>query len=359
MSDLLELTSELMAIASPSGEEANLASHVESLLRRVTWLEVHRLGDNLVARTDLGRSSRVVLAGHLDTVVAQGNQLPRRQGDSLWGLGAADMKGGLAVFIELATSIAEPSLDVTYVFYTCEEVEHSRSGLGWLFREHPDLLQGDAAILGEPTDGVVEAGCQGTLRVAIALKGRRAHTARPWMGSNAIHRMGRLLVRVDEWEGRRPLLSGCEFREALQAVGADGGGAGNVVPDRATVTLNLRYAPDRDGNAALGELLEYLGDLITEDDEIDVVDMADGALPGLEQPILAALVAGSHLQPTRPIEVRSKLGWTDVARFAANGIPACNFGPGDPTLAHSADERVELRSLVEVHSRLGALLRSA
>ncbi|MGK2957432.1 MAG: succinyl-diaminopimelate desuccinylase [Acidimicrobiales bacterium] len=356
MRDLLALTAELVDIASPSGEEATIAGYLEGVLSRVPWLRVERHGDNVVARTDLGRPQRLILAGHSDTVVGQGNEWARVEGDTLWGLGSADMKGGLAVFLDLATTISEPDVDVTYVFYTCEEVDQSRSGLGQLFAERSDLLVGDAAILGEPTDGVIEAGCQGTIRVAIKLLGRRAHTARPWMGINAIHRMGRLLEVVDSYEGRRPVIDGCEFREALQAVRVEGGVAGNVVPDSATVTLNHRFAPDRSGDEALTHVLELLGDVIGPDDEVTVIDQVDGALPALDHPLFSALVRGGD--GTSGLEVRSKLGWTDVARFASHGVPACNLGPGDPTLAHAPDERVERYSLEAVHGVLGSLLLS-
>lgn len=355
MRDLLELTADLVDIPSPSGEEAMLADRVQQVLVEAPWLQVERLGDNVVARTDQGRSRRLVLAGHLDTVAGRGNESARIDGDTLWGLGSADMKAGLAVFLDLATTVAEPAVDVTYVFYTCEEVEQSRSGLGALFAQRPDLLVGDAAILGEPTGGVVEAGCQGTLRVEITLRGRRAHTARPWMGVNAIHRMGRLLTALDSWEGRRPVLDGCMFREALQAVSIEGGTAGNVVPDRASVILNHRFAPDRSGDVALGHLREQLGDLLGPDDSTVVLEQVDGALPGLDHPLLAALVRGRG-GDDGDIEVRSKLGWTDVARFGAHGVPACNFGPGDPTLAHTADERVDRASLDAVAGRLRRLL---
>ncbi len=355
MTDLLELTAELVDIVSPSGEEAVLADRIQQDLRGVPWLQVERLGDNIVARTDLGRSRRLILAGHLDTVPGQGNESARLEGDTLWGLGSADMKAGLAVFLHLATTVADPAIDVTYVFYTCEEVEQSRSGLGVLFAQRPDLLVGDAAILGEPTGGVVEAGCQGTLRLKVTLRGRRAHTARPWMGINAIHRMGGLLEALENWEGRRPVLDGCMFREALQAVSIEGGTAGNVVPDRASLVVNHRFAPDRSGDVALIRLREQLGDLLGPDDEIDVLEQVDGALPGLDHPLLAALIRGPD-GGDNAVEVRSKLGWTDVARFGAHGVPACNFGPGDPTLAHAPDERVDRASLDAVAGKLRRLL---
>ncbi|MDP9386680.1 MAG: succinyl-diaminopimelate desuccinylase, partial [Actinomycetota bacterium] len=289
MSDLLALTAELVDIPSVSHGEEAMADHVEAVLRGVPWLAVERLGSNVVARTDLGRAQRLVLAGHLDTVPPNGNERARVEGDVLWGLGAADMKAGCAVFLELARTVAEPEVDVTYVFYECEEVEARHNGLRRLLAERPDLVEGDAAVLGEPTGARVEAGCQGTLRVAVSLAGERAHTARPWMGTNAIHRLAPVLERVAAFEGRRPVLDGCEFAEAFQAVRVAGGVAGNVVPDRVRVELNHRYAPDRRAEEALTHLRHVLGPAVDEarGDTIELVDFADGAPPGLGHPLLA------------------------------------------------------------------------
>jgi succinyl-diaminopimelate desuccinylase len=241
-------------------------------------------------------------------------------------------------------------VDVTYVFYAGEEVAAEFNGLERLFRERPDLVAADAAVLGEPTGAVVEAGCQGTLRLAVTLAGRRAHTARPWMGVNAIHRLGALLAVVAGFEERSPVLDGCTYREALQAVRVEGGVAGNVVPDSARVELNHRFAPDRTAADAAAALRSFLAPVLGEGDEVQLTDSAEGALPGLEHPLLRSLVASSG------VEVRAKLGWTDVARFAAAGIPACNFGPGDPTLAHHPDEFVTRAEIESVHASLLALL---
>jgi succinyl-diaminopimelate desuccinylase len=268
------------------------------------------------------------------------------------GLGAADMKGGLAVALDLAETLADPAVDVTYVFYAGEEVAAEHDGLGHLFDQRPDLLAGDVAILGEPTDGVIEAGCQGTLRLEVTLTGARAHTARPWIGRNAIPRLGRLLAAVEAVPERRPVLSGCEYREALQAVAVAGGVAGNVVPDRATVTLNHRFAPDRSLDEAVAAVRAVLAPVLEDGDEVVVVDSADGAAPGLDHPLLAALVERGGLP------VRAKLGWTDVARFAARGIPACNLGPGDPLLAHTAGVFVDGSSMERSWIALADLLRN-
>lgn len=350
MTDLLARTADLVAIPSESHAEAALADHVAARLGGSGHLTLDRLGDNVVARTRLGRPMRLVVAGHLDTVPANGNAVPRIDGDVLWGLGSADMKGGLAVMVDLATSIPEPAVDVSWVFYTAEEVAAEHNGLGHLFEQRPDLVAGDAALLGEPTDAALEVGCQGSMRVRVTLQGARAHTARPWMGRNALHRAGHLLAALDGYRERRPVLDGCEFREALQAVSAEGGVAGNVVPDRAVVILNHRFAPDRTTEQAFAHVEDVVAPYLGDGDTLEMVDVAGAAPPGLDHPLLAAL------RDRHRLDVRAKLGWTDVSRFAAAGIPAANFGPGDSRLAHSRDERVERRSLDSVHAALADLL---
>jgi succinyl-diaminopimelate desuccinylase len=331
---LIARTAELIEIPSVSHDEHAITDHIETELRAAPWLTIDRIGDNVIARTTLGRSMRVVIAGHTDTVPVNGNDRARIDGDTLWGLGASDMKSGLAVMLELATTIDTPAVDVTYVFYAGEEVAAEHNGLRQVMQTKPELLAGDVAILGEPTGAEIEAGCQGTLRLDVTLTGVRAHSARPWMGRNAIHRLGRLLAIIDGSEGRRPVVDGCEYREAVQAVLVEGGVAGNVVPDRARVVINHRFAPDRDAPAAETWLRELIAPVLEAGDTADVVDAADGARPGLDHPLLAALIARNRL------DVRAKLGWTDVARFTALSMPAVNLGPGDPLLAHAADERV-------------------
>jgi len=349
VTDLLRAAAELVDIASPSLGEGPFADLVEGWLREVPWLTVDRHGDNVVARTELGRDQRLVLAGHLDTVPANGNDAARIEGDTLWGLGSADMKGGLAVFLELARTVAEPVCDVTYVFYAAEEIAAEHNGLRQLFAERPDLVAGDAAILGEPTDGWVEAGCQGTARVRLTLRGARAHTARPWKGRNAIHRLAPVLDAIAGYEAREPTIDGCTYREAIQAVFVEGGVAGNVVPDEAVLTVNLRIAPDRTVDRALDAFRSMVGPVVDEGDRFEVVDQASPAPPSLTHPLLAPLVEAG-------IPVRAKLGWTDVARFAEHGVPAINFGPGDSLVAHMQDEHVHRDSIERVHAALLALL---
>lgn len=351
MSDLLEQTAELVAVPSVSRDEAVLADRVERQLAATPWLEVTRVGDNVVARTR-GDSRRVVLAGHLDTVPPNGNARPRVDGDTLWGLGSADMKGGLAVMLSLAAEADPPPVELTLAFYVAEEIAREHNGLLQLEAADPLLLAGDVAVIGEPTGAVVEAGCQGSLALAVTVCGARAHTARPWRGVNAVHRLGTVLERIAAWPERRPVLDGCTYREALQAVRVEAGVAGNVVPDRVILTLNHRFSPDRDVEQASAALRAYLAPVLDAGvgDTATVTDAAPGAPPNLGEPLLARLVAATGAPP------RAKLGWTDVAFFTERGVPAANFGPGDPELAHTAEERVTRSDLEAVHRVLRSLL---
>ena len=351
MADLLAATADLVAIASESHREKALADHVEGRLRAVPWLQVDRVADNVVARS-AGAGPRLLLAGHLDTVPANGNAEPVIDGDVLHGLGSADMKGGLAVMLHLAETVDEPSQPLTYVFYAAEEVDRADNGLLAVDAARPDLLAAEVAILGEPTGAVIEGGCQGVLKARVTLGGHRAHTARPWMGVNAVHRLAPLLAAVGGAPSRQPVLDGCTYREALSVVAVEGGVAGNVVPDRASITLSHRFAPDRsdaEAEAALRSLLEAHLDA-AHGDTLEIVDRAPAAPPGLTHPVLQALQRAIAVPP------RAKLGWTDVAFFAARGTPAVNFGPGDPELAHTAEERVERRDLDAAHRVLRQVL---
>jgi succinyl-diaminopimelate desuccinylase len=335
--DPIELTAALVDIASESGDEGRLADEVEAALRAQTsGFEIVRNGNAVLARTRLQRPSRVLLAGHLDTVPVAGNLPSRRENGDLHGCGSADMKSGDAVFLHLAATVAEPAHDLTLVLYDCEEIDVAANGLGRIERELPEWLSADVAILGEPTAGYIEAGCQGTLRVVISATGTRAHSARSWLGDNAIHKLGAVLDRLAAYQPRDVDIDGCVYREGLSAVRIDGGVAGNVIPDAASVTVNFRFAPDRSVDAALQHVRDVFDGLEVR---IEQTDAAAGALPGLSQPAAKALVEAAGGQ------VRAKYGWTDVARFAALGIPAVNFGPGDPNLAHRRDERVPVASI--------------
>ena len=333
--DPVELCAALVDVPSVSGDEKELADELERALReQAPHLEVLRSGDAVLARTGLGRERRVLLAGHLDTVPIADNLPSRRDGHLLHGCGTSDMKAGDAVFAHLAATVTDPRHDLTLVFYDCEEVESDRNGLGRIERDHPDWLHADLAVLGEPTNGTVEAGCQGTLRVEITTRGRRAHSARSWLGDNAVHAAAPVLDRLTGYRARQVDIDGCRYREGLQAVRIAGGVAGNVVPDVCVVTVNFRFAPDRDVAAAQQHVREVFDGF-----ELAVTDSAPGALPGLAAPAAREFLAATGAQPA------AKYGWTDVSRFAALGIPALNFGPGDPNLAHTREEHVDTRQI--------------
>jgi succinyl-diaminopimelate desuccinylase len=329
--DVVDLTAALVDIASVSHEEQAIADAVESALRPLGHLRVSRHGHTVVARTELGRGERVVVAGHLDTVPLNDNLPSRNDGTALHGLGACDMKGGDAVILRLAATVPEPVRDVTYVLYEGEEVESEHNGLGKLAASDPDLLRADFAILMEPSNAVVEAGCQGTLRVDVSTYGERAHSARSWKGVNAIHAVVPVLERLRDYQARRPVIDGLTYHEGLNAVGITGGVAGNVLPDVCTVSVNYRFAPDRSEAEAEAFVREFFAGY-----DVEVTDTAPGALPGLDRPAAKEFVeaVGGTVNP--------KFGWTDVARFSALGVPAVNYGPGDPMLAHKQEEFVPL-----------------
>lgn len=352
--DVLTLTRALVDVPSVSGDEGPLTDLVEAALRALGGLEVERIGDTVLARTDLGRPTRVVLAGHLDTVPIADNVPSRIDGDRLYGCGTSDMKSGDAVMLRLAGRFgvpgAAPAHDLTFVFYDNEEVEAVKNGLGRVARERRGWLYGDLAILLEPTDGEIEAGCQGTLRAQLTTKGHRAHSARSWLGENAIHALAGPLATLAAYRAREVEIDGCTYREGLNAVGVSGGVAGNVIPDQGVLLVNFRYAPDRDEDAAEAHVRDVFADALAAGATLEIVDHSAGALPGLAEPAAAAFVAAVG----RP--ARAKLGWTDVARFAAFGIPAVNYGPGDPQLAHTREEHVLLDRLQPAEDALVAYL---
>lgn len=343
--DAAALTVALCDIESVSGAEAPLADAVETALRACPHLAVDRDGDAVVARTALGRAERVVVAGHLDTVPVAGNLPCRVEGGRIHGCGTTDMKSGLAVALRLAASESAPSRDVTYVFYDNEEVEAEKNGLGRLARSRPELLVADFAVLMEPTLAAVEGGCQGTLRAEVVVRGHRAHSARAWMGRNAVHAAGEVLARLAAYEPATVDVDGLAYREGLNAVAIHGGVAGNVIPDECVVTVNYRFAPTRSEGEAAAVVRQVLDGY-----DVTVVDSAPGALPGLSQPAAAAFVAmiGKPPQP--------KFGWTDVARFSELGVPAVNYGPGDPSVAHQREEYVDIALIQECEARMRAWL---
>lgn len=344
--DVVDVAAALIDIPSESHHEHQLADALESALATCRHLRVRRSGNAIVAET-VNPAPSVVIAGHLDTVPAAGN-LPHRIDDGvLYGLGACDMKGGLAIAAKLAHDVSEPTVGVRYVFYDCEEVAAVHNGLARLAAEDPTIVQADLAIVMEPSNGVVEGGCQGTIRVEVAASGERAHSARSWQGDNAIHGAGEILARLDGYQPRQPVVDGLRYREGLNAVGIRGGIAGNVIPDECIVTVNYRFAPD----TSVPEAIDHVRGIFAGFD-VTVIDEAPGARPGLDQPVVAEFVdaVGGTVEP--------KYGWTDVARFSAAGTPALNFGPGNPTIAHTIDERVSVQEIIQVHERLRAWLVS-
>lgn len=345
LDDAPELTGRLCAIESVSGNEGVIAEALVHVLERISGgpgpdLEILRDGDTIVARTHLGLPDRIVIAGHLDTVPVEDNLPPRRTSlagndgadvDVVWGRGACDMKAGVAMALVAAAKLRTPAHDVTWVFYDHEEVDASLNGLGRVSRNHPDWLDGDFAILGEPSNASVEGGCNGTIRVNVTTTGVRAHSARAFMGVNAIHAAAEVLARLAEFEPESVRVDGLDYQESLSAVKISGGVAGNVVPDECVIAVNYRFAPSKSAAEAEGFLRRFFTGF-----EVEVTDSAEGARPGLDRPIARAFIDALGVEPA------PKLGWTDVSRFSALGVPAVNFGPGNPLYAHKSDEHVRV-----------------
>jgi succinyl-diaminopimelate desuccinylase len=336
IADPVALTRALVDVESVSGNEQEIADLVEQVLRDAPHLSVQRYRNTVMARTELGLPRRVVLAGHLDTVPLAGNFPSTQDGEIIYGCGTSDMKSGVALALHLAVTAERPRYDVTYFFYEAEEVESDRNGLYLVSQAHPQWLAADFAVLLEPTYGQVEAGCQGTMRAVVRVPGRRAHSARSWRGVNAIHDAAEPLARLRAYRAREVTIDGCTYREGLNAVRVQGGIAGNVIPDSCEIEVNYRFAPDRDPQAAQAHVRE-----VFDGYQVDIVDSVPGALPGLTAEPAREFLAAVGAEPA------AKLGWTDVARFAMLGVPALNFGPGDPNLAHSREERVEVSKILD------------
>jgi succinyl-diaminopimelate desuccinylase len=345
----VELTRVLCDTPSVSGGETPLADAIFDAVSALEHLEVSRHGDTIVARTSAGRAQRVAIAGHIDTVPINGN-VPTREIDvdgvpHLWGRGTVDMKAGVAVQLKLAAELVDPRVDITWMWYDHEEVDADLNGLSRLAASHPQLFAADFAILGEPSNGQVEGGCNGNLRAVVRTEGVRAHSARSWIGENAIHKAAPILARLADYRPREIEVEGLVYREGLNAVRISGGVAGNVIPDACEVEVNYRFAPSRTPEQAEEHVRTVL-----EGFPVEVVDLAGGARPGLDAPLAQEFVAAVGAEP------RPKYGWTDVARFAALGIPAVNYGPGDPHLAHHDEERVALSQIDDVERGLRAWL---
>ena len=360
--DVVALTVALVDTPSVSGEEKPLADAIEAALRPLPRLTVVRDGEVIIARTDFGLPERVVLAGHIDTVPIADN-VPSRfvddpeRGRLLYGCGTTDMKGGVAVQLKIAALVGAadqpvPNRDLTFVFYDCEEIEAARNGLGRIARERPELLTADFAILLEPTGGLVEGGCQGTLRARITIPGRRAHAARSWLGENAIHGAAPVLAALAAYTPRQVEVDGLAYREGLNAVGVHGGVAGNVIPDECVIEIGFRFAPDRSEEQAAEHVRQVLAPALAETRaQFELTDSAPAARPGLDLPMAAQFVAATGKPP------RAKYGWTDVARFAGLGVPAVNFGPGDPNLAHTREEHVAPQDVLDAEKAVATWLK--
>lgn len=344
-----DLTRAICDIPSVSDDETALADAIFEAVSAVPHLHVHRDGDAIVARTELGRAHRVVIAGHIDTVPVNDN-LPTRmmiEDDEsvIWGRGTVDMKAGVAVQLKLAAELTAPAVDVTWVWYDHEEVEATRNGLGRLERNSPELLAADFAVLGEPTAGEVEGGCNGTLRAIVRTHGVRAHSARAWIGENAIHAAAPVLDTLAQYRPRTIVVDGLAYREGLNAVRITGGVAGNVIPDQCEVEVNFRFAPSRSVEEAIAHVRA-----VFDGHEVEITDRSPAARPGLDAPLAQEFMraVGGTAKP--------KYGWTDVARFSALGVPAVNYGPGDALLAHHDEERVPVSQIERVERGLRAWL---
>lgn len=339
--ELPVLTAALIDIPSESHQEEQIADLVEQALRAYTHLSVTRIGNSVIATNHADRGDRIIIAGHLDTVPANGNLPHHVESERIYGLGAADMKGGVAIALQLAATVTEPVCDITYIFYESEEVSSEFNGLQKISEIAPEFLAADFAVLMEPSNANIEAGCQGTIRANITIRGERAHSARSWMGKNAIHQAREILDILENYEPSTPVIDGLTFREGLNAVAISGGIAGNVIPDLCCVTVNYRFAPDKALDQAIAHVKETFAGC-----EVDITDQAPGALPGLAHPAAQAFLVATGAT------VAPKFGWTDVARFSAMGTPAVNYGPGDPSIAHSQGEFVNVGELVSVATNL-------
>lgn len=367
LQDPVDLTAALVDIESVSHNETAIADAVEVALREVAQadksIEVLRIDNNVIARTHRGLPQRVILAGHLDTVPTADN-VPSTRGvdaqgrDTLFGCGTVDMKSGDAVYLHAFATLAasqELQRDLTLIMYECEEIAAEFNGLRHLSESHPELLTGDVALLGEPSGNVIEAGCQGSIRLRLTAHGTRAHSARAWLGDNAVHKLAPVLSRIAAYEPQTVDIDGLAYREGLNVVWLEAGVATNTLPDEAVLRVNFRFAPNRSADEAMAHFREVLGldEFAAEDLTVDVEDVSPGALPGLHAAAAKELVAvaGDVVKP--------KFGWTDVARFSALGIPAVNFGPGDPAYCHKKDEQIPVECIAALWEDLRRYLTTA
>ncbi|HEY4159668.1 MAG TPA: succinyl-diaminopimelate desuccinylase [Polyangiaceae bacterium] len=327
----------LCQIRSPIGEERELCDRVAERLARVALAApIRRFGDSIVVPLTRGFGGpHVALAGHLDVVRTEHDAAPRIEGDKLYGPGAADMKSGLALMLDLAESDARPELDLTLVFYAREEGPFLENELGPVLAGDPELSRVSMAVALEPSDNKLQLGCGGSLHATVRFRGRTAHSARPWQGENAIHKASGLLDRLGREEPRVHRIDELEWRSVISATMASGGRGRNVVPDLFELNLNHRFAPDTSAEGAQA----YVRALVGNDADIEFSDVSPSAPPLRQHPLVVAL-ADSGVQAIEP-----KQAWTDVARFAACGVPAVNFGPGTQAQAHQRNEWTHIPDL--------------
>jgi succinyl-diaminopimelate desuccinylase len=344
---LAERTLELVDIASESGDERNIAEHLLGVLRE-SGVPARDAGDTCLL---IGRESRaerpfVLLAGHLDTVPIQGNRPGRQAGEHVVGLGASDMKGGVAVMLELALSGPSSALDVGYLLFGREELPAAQGALDPLLRREPGLRTADLAIMLEPTANRVQAGCLGNIDATWTFGGMAGHSARPWLADNAIDHAVAGIQALHKIGPSRSTIEGLDFTQVVSVTTLHAGIARNVIPGDATANVNFRYAP----NLSARQAEQTLRDWCEPYGEVELLSNSPGALPPHENPLLDSLLAASGGS------VEAKQAWTPVAEFAAAGVEAVNFGPGDPTFAHRADERVATEALVQCYRTLESFL---
>ena len=369
---LSRIFEQMMGMYSVSDDEGPLADAVEAFLSSLGHVKVRRHGDTIIADDIAGRGQHVVLAGHLDTVPVADNFPPRwlEPGDPLiredvaaehpdervmWGRGATDMKASDAVLLYLAATLRNPNYDLTYILYDHEEVSADKNGLRRLIEAHPDWVGGDFAIIAEPTSCGIEGGCNGTIRFDVIAHGVAAHSARAWMGDNAIHKAAEILDRLQAYEAQDVAVDGLTYREGVNATLISGGTGTNVIPDECRVHVNYRFAPDKTLERAKALMMgeECAAQLGNGEHEatggmfagfgIEMRDESPSARPGMDSPLTTSLAALVKERTGR--DPQAKFGWTDVARFAQLGIPAVNLGAGSALLAHKRDEQVAVSDL--------------
>jgi succinyl-diaminopimelate desuccinylase len=345
---------ELIDIPSESRDEAALATHVLRVLRS-GGADARNAGDTCVLAGVTERRDRplVLLAGHLDTVPAQDNRPGHRDAGTVHGLGAADMKGAVAVMIELALARAAGAagaggaeqaggMDLGFVFFGREELPVAESALTPLLQREPGLLSADAVIVMEPTANAIHAGCLGNINATWTFNGRSGHSARPWMADNAIHRAAEGIHALAQVEPVAREFDGLRFTQVVSVTRIAGGIASNVIPDHAAALVNMRYAP---GTSA-GGAEELLRGWCEPYGTLEIDSNAPSAPVATGNPLVQQLIRAGDL------EVAPKQAWTPVAEFAALGVDAVNFGPGDPRYAHTRDEQVSVDALVRSYETL-------